>query len=282
MALASAAAMRLRNISLAEETARRRLLDRELELARDIQMAMLPRAFPDLGGIDVSAALRPARTVGGDLYDVMADGERVWLLVGDVSGKGVGAALFMAVTKTLFRAIAPGSASVAEAVGRMNRELARDNERAMFVTAFAARLDVGTGELEYVNAGHNPTLRLEAAGAVTPLPGPVDPALGAVEAHEYRSTRRRLARGDAVLLYTDGVVEAHSAATEGVETLGLAAGDAAEEFHTLRLESYLKGCRGETADRIVQGLLERLDEFVGDAPQYDDVTILALRWLGPR
>jgi sigma-B regulation protein RsbU (phosphoserine phosphatase) len=149
----------------------------------------------------------------------------------------------------------------------MNGELARDNERAMFVTAFAARLDLATGELEYVNAGHNPTYRLEAGGAVAALPGPVDPALGAVEAHEYRSSRLRLTPGDALLLYTDGVVEARSAAEE--------------EFHTLRLESYLKGCREAPAARIVQGLLERLDEFVGDVPQYDDVTIVALRWLGP-
>ena len=109
VALASAAALRIRNLALTEETARRRLLDRELDLAHDIQMAMLPRAFPERPEIDVAAALRPARTVGGDLYDVVAEGDRVWLLVGDVSGKGVGAALFMAVTKTLFRAIAPGA-----------------------------------------------------------------------------------------------------------------------------------------------------------------------------
>jgi phosphoserine phosphatase RsbU/P len=266
IALASAAAMRIRNIEFAEEAAKRRLLDRELDLAHDIQMAMLPRAFPDARGLDVSAALRPARTVGGDLYDVMEDDGRVWLLVGDVSGKGVGAALFMAVTKTLFRAVAPGSASVAEAVARVNRELARDNERAMFVTAFAARLDLATGELEYVNAGHNPTYRLAAVGGIAPLPGPVDPALGAVEAHEYRASRLTLTPGDALLLYTDGVVEARSAAEE--------------EFHTLRLEGYLSSCREASAERMVQGLLERLEEFVGEAPQYDDVTILALRWLG--
>jgi sigma-B regulation protein RsbU (phosphoserine phosphatase) len=267
IALASAAAMRIRNIEHAEETARRRLLDRELDLAHDIQMAMLPRTFPERPGIDVSAVLRPARSVGGDLYDVMADGEQIWLLVGDVSGKGVGAALFMAVTKTLFRAIAPGSASVAQALDRINRELARDNERAMFVTAFAARLDLATGELEYVNAGHNPTYRLEAGGAVATLPGPVDPALGAVEVHEYRSSRLRLAAGDAVLLYTDGVVEAHS--------------PAGEEFQTQRLESHLAGCRGASAERIVQGLVERLEEFAADAPQYDDVTIVALRFVAP-
>ena len=267
VALASAAAMRIRNLELAEDQARRRLLDRELDLAHDIQMAMLPRAFPARRELDVSAELRPARSVGGDLYDVMADGDRLWVLVGDVSGKGVGAALFMAVTKTLFRAIAPGSASVAEAVTRMNRELARDNDRAMFVTVFAARLELATGELEYVNAGHNPTYRLAAGGGLATLLGPVDPALGAVETHEYRASRLRLAPRDALVLYTDGVVEAH--------------GPGEEEFHALRLESYLGGCRDAPAERIVQGLLERLDDFVGDLPQYDDVTIVALRWLGP-
>jgi serine phosphatase RsbU (regulator of sigma subunit) len=265
-ALASAAALRIRNLALAEETARRRLLDKELDLAADIQTAMLSRTFPKRAEIDVAAALRPARTVGGDLYDVVEDGDRLWVFVGDVSGKGVGAALLMAVTKTLFRAIAPGSASVASAVGRVNEELARDNERAMFVTAFAARLDLATGELRYVNAGHNPTYRLEAGGPLAPLGGPVDPALGAVEGHSYQESTLALRPGDALVAYTDGVVEARAA--DG------------EEFHSLRLESYLGGCRGAAADGLVQGLLARLDEFAGDAPQYDDVTVLALRWLG--
>jgi serine phosphatase RsbU (regulator of sigma subunit) len=266
-ALAAAAAMRIRNIELAEETARRRLLDRELDLAHDIQMAMLPRSFPHLESIDVNAVLRPARTVGGDLYDVIAERGRVWLLVGDVSGKGVGAALFMAVTKTLFRAIAPGAASIAEVVARVSSELARDNERAMFVTAFVARLDLQSGELEYINAGHSPTYRIGAGGALLMLAGPVDPPLGAVDEHAFRSSRQRLSAGDALLLYTDGIVEAHSAA--------------GDEFQTARLEQYLAGCGGVTAARLVQGLLQQLDEFVGDTPQYDDVTVLALRWLGP-
>lgn len=172
----------------------------------------------------------------------------------------MGAALLMAVTKTLFRAIAPGSASLAAAVGRVNEELARDNERAMFVTAFAARLDLATGELRYVNAGHNPTYRLEAAGPLSPLGGPVDPALGAVEGHAHGETALALRPGDALLAYTDGVVEARAA--DG------------EEFHALRLESYLRGGRGAAAESLVQGLLARLEEFAGDTPQYDDVTRL--------
>ena len=265
VAFASAAALRIRNLALSEETARRRLLDKELELAHDIQMAMLPRAFPSRPEVDVAAVLRPARSVGGDLYDVVEVGGRVWLLIGDVSGKGVGAALFMAVTKTLFRALAPGAPSVAEAVGRVNRELSRDNERAMFVTVFAARLELATGELEYVNAGHNPTYRLGAAGC-TPLGGPVDPALGALDDYSYRSGRVRLDPGDALLLYTDGVVEARSPREE--------------EFQAERLEAYLVAGRGVPAASLVRGLVERVEEFAGDTPQYDDVTVLALRWLG--
>ena len=229
-------------------------------------MAMLPRAFPERPGIDVAAVLRPARSVGGDLYDVVAEGGRVWLLVGDVSGKGVGAALFMAVTKTLFHAIAPTAGSVAEAMGRVNRELARDNERSMFVTAFAARLDLATGELEYVNAGHSPTYRLEPGRAPAPLGGPVDPALGGVEGHLYRESVVRLRPGDALVLYTDGVVEARNAS--------------GEEFHARRLESYLDGCRDTAAADVVRGLVGRLEDFAGDTPQYDDVPILVLRVLG--
>jgi phosphoserine phosphatase RsbU/P len=263
-ALASAAALRIRNIALAEETAQRRLLDKELDLARDIQMGMLPRAFPVSPEVDLVATLRPARTVGGDLYDVVEDGPHLWFIVGDVSGKGVGAALFMAVTKTLFRAIAPGEASVGTALTRLNRELARDNERAMFVTAFGARLDRSSGTLEYVNAGHCPTYRLGAAGAMTTLPGPIDPALGAVEEHAYRTSVVRLEPGDGVVAYTDGVVEARNAA--GAE-LGMAG-----------LESYLGACGDARPEAIVRGLVQKVEEFAGEEAQYDDVTVLALRY----
>lgn len=265
VALASAAAMRIRNIALAEETARRRLLDRELELAHDIQVALVPRVFPRSPQAEVAGALRPARSVGGDLYDVVAEDGRLWLLVGDVSGKGIGAALFMAVTRTLFRAVAPGAPSVAAAVARVNDELARDNERAMFVTAFAARLDLATGAVEFVNAGHNPPYRLSRTGAVEAVSGPVEPALGAVEGHAYAAGSLRLRPGDALLLYTDGVVEARSGT---------------EEFGERRLGEYLAACGEAPAAVIVDGLVDRVVSFAGDEPQYDDVTILAVRYRG--
>ena len=263
-ALASAAALRIRNLALAEETTQRRLLDKELDLARDIQMGMLPRAFPTSPELGIAATLRPARTVGGDLYDVVEEGPHVWFIVGDVSGKGVGAALFMAVTKTLFRAIAPGEASVGAALTRLNRELARDNERSMFVTAFAARLDRPSGTLEYTNAGHSPTYRLEAGGGIGTLPGPVDPALGAVEEHEYRTSVVRLYPGDGLVAYTDGVVEARNAAGGELAPAGL--------------EAYLRGCGDARPEAIVRGLVEKVEEFAGETPQYDDVTVLALRY----
>jgi sigma-B regulation protein RsbU (phosphoserine phosphatase) len=202
--------------------------------------------------------------VGGDLYDVVEVGPHLWFIVGDVSGKGVGAALFMAVTKTLFRAIAPGETSVGAALARMNRELARDNERAMFVTTFAARLDRASGTLEYVNAGHNPTYRIAAKGGLVTLPGPIDPALGAVEEHAYRTSVVRLEPGDGVVAYTDGVVEARNAAGAELARAGL--------------EAYLGGCGDARPEAIVRGLVQRVEEFAGDTPQYDDVTVLALRF----
>jgi sigma-B regulation protein RsbU (phosphoserine phosphatase) len=177
-------------------------------------MAMLPRSFPTRPEIEVAAALLPARSVGGDPYDVVDDGGSVGFLIGDVSGKGVGAALFMAVTKTLFRAVVSGATSVADVVTRMN------------------------GDLEYVNARHNPTCRLGANGACAALGGDVAPALGAVEDHPYGSTR-------------------------------------------LRLDSCLGGCGSMPAAGLVRGIVERLVEFTADVPQYDDVTVLALRYRGP-
>jgi len=184
-----------------------------------------------------------------------------------VSGKGVGAALFMAVTKTLFRAVAPGSASVAAAVDRINAELARDNDRAMFVTAFVARLDLATGDLEYVNAGHNPPHRLEAAGRLGTIAGRGEPALGAVEGQAYAGATVRLGRGETLVLCTDGVLEARNAS--------------GEEFHAVRLEKQLAASRGLPPVELVRGVVDRVFEFAGDVPQYDDVTILVARYVGP-
>jgi sigma-B regulation protein RsbU (phosphoserine phosphatase) len=202
--------------------------------------------------------------VGGDLYDFILEGGRLWLLVGDVSGKGVGAALFMAVTRTLFRAVAPGAAGLRAVAERMNDELARDNERAMFVTAFLACLDLGSGRMEYVNAGHNLPYRLAAGGTPEAITGGRGLPLGVFEKQAYATDSLALGAGDGLFVFTDGVVEATDAA-----------GDA---FGEARLESLLLGLAGAQPSRIVEQTLGSLDAFVGQAPAADDITLLALRY----
>ena len=136
----------------------------------------------------------------------------------------------------------------------------------MFVTAFVARLDLATGDLEYVNAGHNPPYRLEAGGRLGTVASRVEPALGAVERHAYSEATLRLGRGDTLVLCTDGVLEARSAS--------------GEEFHARRLEKQLAASRELPPAELVRGVVERVEEFAGDVPQYDDVTVLVARWLG--
>jgi sigma-B regulation protein RsbU (phosphoserine phosphatase) len=205
--------------------------------------------------------------VGGDLYDFILEGGRLWLLVGDVSGKGVGAALFMAVTRTLFRAVAPGATGLRAVAERMNDELARDNDRAMFVTAFLACLELATGRLEYVNAGHNLPYRLPPAGNPAAITGGRGLPFGVFEKQAYATDSLTLGAGDGLFVFTDGVVEATDAAGEA--------------FGDGRLEAGLLGLREAPSSLIVEQTLAALDAFVGQAPAADDVTLLALRYSIP-
>jgi serine phosphatase RsbU (regulator of sigma subunit) len=264
VAFAAAAALRLRNLELAEEAAERRVIDKELALAREIQMGMLPKSFPSREEVEIAADLRPATMVGGDLYDVHAEGDRLFFLIGDVSGKGVGAALFMAVTRTLFHAIVQVERSLQEAIERLNRELSRDNERVMFVTAFAGCLDLRHGALEYVNAGHNPPFRLGADGTVSVLPRAAAPALGVVLDQTYPVERLELAAGEGLYLFTDGV-------TEALDPQG-------EAFSEARLLACLREYAQEPVAVVVRRSLAAVSEFVAQAAPFDDLTVLALRY----
>jgi serine phosphatase RsbU (regulator of sigma subunit)/pSer/pThr/pTyr-binding forkhead associated (FHA) protein len=266
VSLGAAAALRLRNIALTDEAAERRLLERELTLGNEIQMGMLPREFPECPEVDLGATLQPARSVGGDLYDVVAYGERIWFLVGDVAGKGVGAALFMAVTRTLFRAIVPTSPTVDNACARMNDELARDNEKAVFVTAFVGCLDLETGALEFVNAGHPPALRLGGEGGVSALDVPPGLPLGALGDYTHTPHRAELHPGEALFLYTDGITEAENAANE--------------QFSPSRLEASLAGVVAAPAAEVLEKVIADVRAFAGETPQSDDLTALVLRFRG--
>lgn len=266
VSLASAAALRIRNVALAEEAAARRVEDHELALAHDIQMAMLPRRFPQRSELEMAAALIPARAVGGDLYDFLLDGDSLWFIVADAAGKGVSAALFMAVTRTLFRAMAHGDATVGSVVSRMNAELARDNERQFFVTALVGRLDLRSGALAYVSAGHPPPLWATAAGVTALDAAEGGMALGIVEDAVYHEGRVSVAAEEVLLLFTDG-------ATDAISATG-------ELFSDGRFHDRFAASAARPAAEIVASLVDAVNGFAAGAPQEDDITLLALRYKG--
>jgi serine phosphatase RsbU (regulator of sigma subunit) len=265
VSLASAAALRIRNVALAEDAAARRVQDRELALAHDIQMAMLPRRMPDRAEIEMAATLIPARAVGGDLYDFLLLDDALWFVIADAAGKGVSAALFMAVTRTLFRAVAHSEATAASVVARMNAELARDNERQFFVTALVGRIDLRSGKLSYTNAGHSPPLKMTVAGHIEPL-AVVDSgiALGVLEDATYEEGDVALDPGDVLLLFTDGVTEAINGA--------------GELFSDDRLRAALRSTAKLPIDDVVARVVADVNGFASGVPQEDDITVLALRY----
>jgi sigma-B regulation protein RsbU (phosphoserine phosphatase) len=254
--------------NLEETTAARERLLGELRVARRIQADMLPP--PSAGGpgegYELGATLVPARAVGGDLYDHFRDGSRVFFLAGDVSGKGIAAALFMARAKSVFEAMASREPDPGALLDRVNRSLCRDNEAGMFVTAVAGVLDLGSGELAFALAGHEPPVLVPAAtSAPAALPAEGGRVLGLIEDSDFPVNRRRLGSGDAVVLYTDGVSEAQDAAGGffGVE----------------RIVATAAVLRRAPAAELTAGLLAAVRAFAGEAPQSDDITILTLRRL---
>src|SRR5499426_1105685 len=244
-------------------------IESELKIAHEIQMSMVPKtfpAFPERSEFDIFATLVPAKEVGGDLYDFFfLDDDHLCFAVGDVSDKGVPASLFMAVTKTLFRATARTGSTPGEILARLNTEICRDNESCMFVTFFCGVLDVRTGQVDYSNGGHNLPYYLHHDG-VSPLKNAVGGALGLVEQSPYASGRMVLAPGEALLLYTDGVTEAIDLS----ETL----------YSDQRLAQFLETNRRSAPRQIIGDLVSDVRQFAGAAPQSDDITVLALRYFG--
>jgi serine phosphatase RsbU (regulator of sigma subunit) len=268
VSLASAAAMRIRNIAHVEAAAARQVVDRELALAREIQVGMLRRRPPERPDLDLAARLVPARLVGGDFYDFLLDGDSLWFIVADVSGKGMAAALLMAVGQTLFRAIAPSGEGLAALMARINRELSRDNDGAMFVTAFAGRLDLRTGGLELANGGHNLPYCIRSGGAVELVRAANGVAFGVVDDADFPVTEARLAPGDALFLYTDGVCDALNVRGQAFGSRGI------EHFLAAHAAP-------EPADDLVADLFDVVNRFAGAAPQEDDITVAVVRYRGP-
>jgi sigma-B regulation protein RsbU (phosphoserine phosphatase) len=255
--------------NLQETTAAKERLEGELKVARRIQAAMLPE--PAAGGpgegYELGATLVPARQVGGDLFGHFRDGSRVLFLVGDVSGKGIGAALFMARAKAVFEAVASREADPGVVLDAVNRGLCRQNDAGMFVTAAAGVLDLETGELAFALAGHDPPVLVPAAGAPEVLAAEGGRVLGLIEASDFPVNRLRLGPGDAIVLYTDGVSEAQ-------DTTGAF-------FGIERIVATAVSLQQAPAPALTGGLLGAVRAFAGEAPQSDDITILTLRRLAP-
>ena len=245
------------------------VIQHDLEVARRIQLSMLPDTFPDRDDLDLHALASPAKEVGGDFYDVIeTDDGRLGFVVGDVAGKGLGAALFMAITRTVLHAAATERLAVEACVRRANDLLEAEARRmaGMFATAIYGEVDGRTGEVTYCSAGHNPPLLLRRDGSATFLPSPQGPALCLAADIEFQAARTTLAPGDTLLLYTDGVTEAFNP----------------------RREEYSEGRLARTgavaATRGPQALLEHVladvRTFADGTPQSDDITLMAFRYRG--
>jgi sigma-B regulation protein RsbU (phosphoserine phosphatase) len=255
---------------LMEATAARQRIESELTIARDIQNDLLPKIFPHppkARNFELFATLISAREVGGDLYDFyFLDDRHLCFTVGDVCGKGVPAALFMAVTKTLIKGIASRLHEPAQILARVNDELAADNPNMMFVTLVVGILDIDTGTIHYSNAGHNPPLLRTAAGDVRYLtPAVSGMACGVMEDMCYETETVTLRPSDTFILYTDGVTEAMDAA-----------GEVYADDKLLKVAADLP----ESAQKMVDTIVASVDAHANGADQSDDITVLALRYRG--
>ncbi|WP_349744430.1 SpoIIE family protein phosphatase [Roseateles cavernae] len=241
----------------------------ELASAREMQQAILPQSFPDTADFSMSACMHPARELGGDFYDCFALADGRWgFLVADVAGKGVGAAFFMAVSRTVPQDLAQTGMAPAAVLARANELLCGRNPMELFVTACYVIYDPRDGGLVYASAGHPAPLLRSATGQVQALDCDCDLALGVLPGMDYRNRQARLAAGDTLLLYTDGVTEAFAGDGQGY-------GDA-------RLQAWLRQSCGEVAADKLDALVDDVAGFVGTAETSDDLTALLLcRKSGP-
>jgi serine phosphatase RsbU (regulator of sigma subunit)/putative methionine-R-sulfoxide reductase with GAF domain len=260
------AALAVQNDQLLRERVDRERLEREMQLAREIQRTFLPRQVPDLPGWELNVWWRTARETGGDFYDFFAlPGNRFGLVIADVADKGMPAALFMTLVRTLVRAAVRELDSPAAVLERVNDLLLPDAEQGLFVTLFYAVLDLSSGELAYANGGHNPPFWVQAYSGEISLLARSGMALGVMEGNQLEERHIQLAGGDYLIFYTDGVTDAFS-------PLG-------ELFSTERLIQAVREASQAEA-RSAQAMLQYIDAavyaFCGDAPQQDDSTVLVV------
>jgi len=245
-------------------------LQKELDVAREIQESIVPREFPpfpEREDVAIHASMLPAKEVGGDFFDFfLIDRDRIGFAIGDVSGKGVPAALFMAVSRTLLRATASRGFAPDECMQQVNQTLHQESISSMFVTCFYGVLNTRTGEIHCSNGGHNPPYILRADGRVEAVEVFGGLILGAFRHAAYEKREIGLQPGDCIFLYTDGITEAMN--PDG------------EQFTSERLVESLKSVNGSAVEEIVRKVIEDVRGFTAGAAQSDDMTILAVRYSG--
>jgi len=245
-------------------------IESELNVAREIQMGILPKVFPpfpERDEFDIFADLIPAKAVGGDLYDFFfLDEDHLCFTLGDVSDKGVPAALFMVITRTLVKNSAQFCPSPAEMMGQINRILCLDNPKTMFVTLIIGILNVRTGEVLYSSGGHNRPILIRPSGRVHYKEDLSGPALGVIPEASYKDISVTLGANDAILMYTDGI-------TEAMDEKG-------DLFTDERLLQECKALQHATVKGMIAGILQKVKEHTGARPQSDDIAMMVIRYLG--
>lgn len=256
--------------NLSKVTAEKERIGAELDVATRIQASMLPcifPAFPERSEFEVYATMNPAKEVGGDFYDFfMVDEDNLAIVIADVSGKGVPAALFMVIGKTLIKDHTEPDKNLGDVFSEVNSILCESNSEELFITAFEGVLNLKTGEFRYVNAGHEIPFICKKGGAFEPYKIRAGFVLAGMDGIRYKAGSLKLEPGDKLFQYTDGVTEA----TDKNNKL----------YGMDRLEKTLAALSNNTPTEILHGVKADIDEFVGDAPQFDDITMLCLEYRG--
>ncbi|RLD67258.1 MAG: hypothetical protein DRI95_05105 [Bacteroidetes bacterium] len=257
-------------ITLQETTATKERIQSELNVGKDIQKRMLPHVFPPFPNrteFDIFAIMEPAKEVAGDFYDFFfIDENRFCFIISDVSGKGVPSALFMVITKTLLQAEAQRDYALNEVIASVNNSLTENNDTAMFATTFCGLLDLSSGDLQIVNAGHNPPIIGNNVDGYKYMEVDQNIALGIFDNFEFKVNHSKIKPGDKMLLYTDGITEAFNPDEE--------------LFSEERLLNIMRKSEASTSKQLVMDIRKEIKNFTKDAEQSDDITILAVTYNG--
>ena len=267
--LASQGAVAIENARMVEEVVEKERMEEELSIARDLQVSMLPADTPQVAGLEIAAYSMSAREVGGDFYDFINMGEdKAGMVIGDVTGKSVSGALVMSASRTLFRTLSEEELPVADSMIRANRRLKRDVKTGMFVALLYAVIDSKDKTLTMCSAGQTQPVHVSTKtgeAVLVETQGDTFP-LGIIEDAAYQETQLKLESGDKVILYTDGIVEAMN--------------ETEEIFGFDRLLEVVKNAQSMTAETLMNEVIAKVNEFAGDAPQHDDITVIVLNVAG--